>query len=68
MQTAPLEVVQKELEGFLSHADGPGLQLSVGQLASALVSRSLANPAFYASSVLVQLVRTQFLCHRYVPQ
>lgn len=68
MQTAPLEEVQKEVEGFLSRADGPDLQPSVGQLASALVSRSLANPAFYASNVLVQLVRTQFLCHRYTQQ
>lgn len=64
MQTAPLEEVQKEVEGFLSRAHGPDLQLSVGQLASALVSRSLANAAFYAPNVLVQLVRTQFLCHR----
>lgn len=66
MQTAPLEEVQKEVEGFLSRADG--LQLSAGQLASALVSRSLANPTFYPSDILVQLVRTQFLCHRYTPQ
>uniref|UniRef100_H3D9E4 Nucleolar protein 11 n=1 Tax=Tetraodon nigroviridis TaxID=99883 RepID=H3D9E4_TETNG len=67
IKTAPLEEVQKEVEGFLSRADGPDLQLSAGQLASALVSRSLANPAFYASNVLVQLVHTQFLSHSVCP-
>lgn len=64
MQTASLEEVQKEVEGFLSRAHSEDLQLAVGQLASALVSRSLANPTFYTSDALVQIVRTQFLCHR----
>lgn len=64
VQVAPLDEVQREVEGLLSRADGPDLQPSVGLLASALVSRSLANPAFYTSNILVQLVRTQFLCHR----
>uniref|UniRef100_A0A674NCT2 Nucleolar protein 11 n=1 Tax=Takifugu rubripes TaxID=31033 RepID=A0A674NCT2_TAKRU len=65
--TAPLEEVQKEVEELLSHADSQDLQFSVGHLASALVSRSLANPSFYTSDILVQLVRTQFLCHSVCP-
>uniref|UniRef100_A0A674MKZ2 Nucleolar protein 11 n=1 Tax=Takifugu rubripes TaxID=31033 RepID=A0A674MKZ2_TAKRU len=67
VQTAPLEEVQKEVEELLSHADSQDLQFSVGHLASALVSRSLANPSFYTSDILVQLVRTQFLCHSVCP-
>lgn len=68
MQTAPLEEVQKEVEGLLSRADMQDLQPSVGQLASTLVSRGLADPTFYTSSTLVQLVHTQSLCHRSVWQ
>uniref|UniRef100_A0A674MAC7 Nucleolar protein 11 n=1 Tax=Takifugu rubripes TaxID=31033 RepID=A0A674MAC7_TAKRU len=67
IKTAPLEEVQKEVEELLSHADSQDLQFSVGHLASALVSRSLANPSFYTSDILVQLVRTQFLCHSVCP-
>lgn len=68
VQTAPIKDVQKEVEGFLSRADIQDLQPAVGQLASALVSRSLADPNFYSSSTLVQLVHTQSLCHRSVSQ
>lgn len=68
MQTAPLEEVQKEVEGLLSRADMQDLQPSVGQLASTVVSRGLADPTFYTSSTLVQLVHTQSLCHRSVWQ
>lgn len=64
LQMAPVEEVQKEVEGLLSRADIQELQASLGQLASTLVSRSLADPAFYTASTLAQLVHTQSLCHR----
>ncbi|XP_068607315.1 nucleolar protein 11-like [Brachionichthys hirsutus] len=67
IKTAPVEEVQKEVEGLLSRTDLQGLQPSVGQIASTLVSRSLADPAFYTQSTLVQLVRTQSLCHSVCP-
>ncbi len=66
MQTAPVEEVQKEVEGLLSRTDMQELQPSVGQLASTLVSRSLADSAFYTPGTLAQLVHTQSLCHRSV--
>lgn len=66
MQTAPVEEVQKEVEGLLSRADIQDLQSSVSHLASTLVERSLADPAFYTPSTLAQLVHTQSLCHRSV--
>lgn len=66
MQTAPVAEIQKEVEGFLSRADLQDLQPLVGQLASTLVTRSLADPASYAPSTLAQLVHTQCLCHRSV--
>lgn len=67
IKTAPVEEVQKEVEGFLSRADLGDLQPLVGQLASTLVSRSLSDPAFYSPSTLAQLVHTQCLCHSVCP-
>lgn len=61
-----MEEVQKEVEGLLSRSDSQDMQPSVGQLASSLVARSLADPAFYTPSTLAQLVHTQCLCHRSV--
>lgn len=55
------------MEGLLSRADIQDLQPSMGQLASALVSRSLADPSFYTPSTLAQLVHTQSLCHSVCP-
>lgn len=68
IKTAPVEEVQKEVEGLFSRADIQDLQSSVGQLASSLVSRSLADPAFYTPSTLAQLVHTQCLCHSVCPE
>ncbi|KAM6940661.1 nucleolar protein 11-like [Xenentodon cancila] len=67
IKTAPVEEVQREVEGLLSRQDLQDLQPSLGQLALTLVSRSLADPAFYTSSSLAQLVRTQCLCHSVCP-
>ncbi|KAF3687466.1 Nucleolar protein 11-like [Channa argus] len=67
IKTAPVEEVQKEVEGLLSRVDTQGLQSSVGQLALALVSRSLGDPAFYTPITLSQLVHTQCLCHSLCP-
>lgn len=66
LQTAPLQEVEKAVEGLLSRSDIVDVQPLAGQLASTLVSRSLAEPMFYTSSTLVQLVHTQSLCHRSV--
>uniref|UniRef100_A0A672IIH5 Nucleolar protein 11 n=1 Tax=Salarias fasciatus TaxID=181472 RepID=A0A672IIH5_SALFA len=67
IKTAPAEEVQREVEGLLSRSDLPDLQPSVGQLAAVLVSRSLADPAFYSHSTLAQLVHTRCLCHSVCP-
>ncbi|KAG7223703.1 hypothetical protein INR49_015428 [Caranx melampygus] len=67
IKTAPVEDVQKEVEGLLSRSDVQDLQPCVGQLVSVLVSRSLADPAFYTPSTLAQLVHTQCLCHSMCP-
>ncbi|XP_059198125.1 nucleolar protein 11-like [Centropristis striata] len=67
IKTAPIEEVQKEVEGLLSRMDIQDLQTSVGQLASTLVSRSLDDPAFYTPSSLAQLVHTRCLCHSVCP-
>ncbi|XP_075946449.1 nucleolar protein 11-like [Anarhichas minor] len=67
IKTAPVEEVQREVEVLLSRTDIQGLHPSVGQLASALVSRSLADPAFYTPGSLVQLVHTRCLCHSVCP-
>uniref|UniRef100_A0A7N6BXS5 Nucleolar protein 11 n=1 Tax=Anabas testudineus TaxID=64144 RepID=A0A7N6BXS5_ANATE len=62
-----VEEVQKEVEGLLSRVDIQVLQPSVGQLAATLVSRSLADPAFYTPTTLAQIVHTQCLCHSVCP-
>ncbi|XP_031145394.1 nucleolar protein 11-like [Sander lucioperca] len=67
IKTAPVEEVQKEVEVLLSRMDVQGLQPSVGQLASTLVSRSLDDPTFYTPSSLAQLVHTRCLCHSVCP-
>uniref|UniRef100_A0A8C6NL26 Nucleolar protein 11 n=1 Tax=Nothobranchius furzeri TaxID=105023 RepID=A0A8C6NL26_NOTFU len=67
LQTASAEEVKKEVEGLLTRQDVQDLQLSLGQLAVTLVSRSLAEPAFYTPSTLQQLVHTQCLCHSICP-
>ncbi|XP_029362913.1 nucleolar protein 11-like [Echeneis naucrates] len=67
IKTAPIEAVQKEVEGLLSRSDIQDLQPCVGQLVSILVSRSLADPSFYIPSTLAQLVHTQCLCHSACP-
>ncbi|XP_026215240.1 nucleolar protein 11-like [Anabas testudineus] len=67
IKTASVEEVQKEVEGLLSRVDIQVLQPSVGQLAATLVSRSLADPAFYTPTTLAQIVHTQCLCHSVCP-
>ncbi|XP_041837977.1 nucleolar protein 11-like [Melanotaenia boesemani] len=67
IKTAPQEDVQGEVEGLLFRHDVKDLQPLLGQLASSLVSRSLADPAFYSPSTLAQLVHTKCLCHSVCP-
>ncbi|KAM9857535.1 nucleolar protein 11-like [Aulostomus maculatus] len=67
VKTAPVEEIQKEVESLFSRSDIQDLQPSVGRLASSLVSRSLADPAFYTPSTLAQLVNTHCLCHSVCP-
>ncbi|KAK5866161.1 hypothetical protein PBY51_020371 [Eleginops maclovinus] len=67
IKTASVAEVQKEVEVLLSRTDIQDLQPSLGQLASALVSRSLDEAAFYTPSSLVQLVHTRCLCHSMCP-
>ncbi|KAJ8363550.1 hypothetical protein SKAU_G00123810 [Synaphobranchus kaupii] len=65
--TAPEEEVQREVEMYLATAAPPGLQLTVGRVASQLVARSQSEPTFYPHSALVQLVHTHCLCHSVCP-
>ncbi|XP_062402434.1 nucleolar protein 11-like [Sardina pilchardus] len=67
IKTGSEEEVQKAVASFISKSELPALQLAVGNLASALVARSLAEPSYYPHSVLVQLVHTQCLCHSVCP-
>ncbi|XP_037112819.1 nucleolar protein 11-like [Syngnathus acus] len=67
IKTASVEEVQKIVHRLLSRAAIQDLNQSVGQLASSLVSRSLADAAFYTPSTLAQLVHSQFLCHSMCP-
>ncbi|XP_038142419.1 nucleolar protein 11-like [Cyprinodon tularosa] len=67
IKTAPAEEVQKEVESLLSRQELQDLQPSLGQLALSLVSRSMADPAFYSSGALTQLVHTQCLSHSVCP-
>ena len=66
MQTAAVEVVQREVEALLSRADPQDLQPWLGQLACSLASRSSTDPSFYPASALAALVRSGCLCHRSV--
>ncbi|XP_063050868.1 nucleolar protein 11-like [Engraulis encrasicolus] len=68
IKTAPEEEVLKGVASFLSKSELPCLQLCVGSLARALVTRCLAEPAFYPHKALVQLVHTQCLCHSGCPE
>ncbi|XP_019732124.1 nucleolar protein 11-like isoform X3 [Hippocampus comes] len=67
IKTAPVEEVQKGVEGLFSRTDIQDLNQSVGPLASTLVSRSLADTAFYSPITLAQLVHTHSLCHSVCP-
>ncbi|XP_077575986.1 nucleolar protein 11-like [Stigmatopora nigra] len=67
-KTASIGEVQKKVEELFSRNEIKDLNQSVGQLASVLVSRSLADAAFYPSSTLAQLVNTQSLCHSVCPE
>ncbi|KAF3852047.1 hypothetical protein F7725_005402 [Dissostichus mawsoni] len=67
IKTASVAEVQTEVEGLLSRTDVQDLQPSLGQLAAALVSRSLGEEAFYTPSILAQLVQTRCLCHSMCP-
>lgn len=49
---------------LLSRSDPADLQPLAGMLACNLVTRSLAEPAFDISSMLVQLVQSRNLSHR----
>ncbi|XP_014822588.1 PREDICTED: nucleolar protein 11 [Poecilia mexicana] len=67
IKMASVEEVEKEVQGLLSGQDPNDPQPSLGQLAMALVSRSLADPKFYSSRALTQLVPTRCLSHSVCP-
>uniref|UniRef100_A0A3B5R8L7 Nucleolar protein 11 n=1 Tax=Xiphophorus maculatus TaxID=8083 RepID=A0A3B5R8L7_XIPMA len=67
IKTAPVEEVEKEVQELLSRQDPKDPQPSLGQLALALVSRSLADPKFYSSRALTQLVPIRCLSHSVCP-
>ncbi|XP_072319203.1 nucleolar protein 11-like [Eucyclogobius newberryi] len=67
IKTEPVEKVQQEVQAFIAKSDTHDLQLIVGRLASALVSRSLTDLSFYTGGVLSQLVQSRTLCHSICP-
>ncbi|XP_054634305.1 nucleolar protein 11-like [Dunckerocampus dactyliophorus] len=67
IKTTPIDKVQKEVEGLFSRTDTQDVNQWVGQLASLLVSRSMADPSFYTPTTLAQLVHTQCVCHSVCP-
>lgn len=67
IKTESVEKVQQEVEDLIARSDNHDLQLVVGQLASALVSRSFADVSFYAGGLLSQLIQTRTLCHSICP-
>uniref|UniRef100_A0A3B3ZD70 Nucleolar protein 11 n=1 Tax=Periophthalmus magnuspinnatus TaxID=409849 RepID=A0A3B3ZD70_9GOBI len=67
LQTEPVEKVQQEVGAFISSSNTTDLQLVAGRLASALVSRSLADLTFYTGGLLSQLVQSRNLCYSICP-
>ncbi|XP_061888843.1 nucleolar protein 11-like [Entelurus aequoreus] len=65
--TTSADKVQKEVEDLFCRTDTQDLHQWVGQLASALVCRSMADTAFYTPTTLAQLVQTRHLCHSVCP-
>ncbi|XP_054834404.1 nucleolar protein 11 [Eublepharis macularius] len=60
-------IIEEKLLKFLSSAQIPDFQASVGNIIAALMSRCEAEPAFYPSSCLVQLVQTKGLSYSICP-
>ncbi|KAJ0033153.1 hypothetical protein NQD34_000260 [Periophthalmus magnuspinnatus] len=67
IKTEPVEKVQQEVGAFISSSNTTDLQLVAGRLASALVSRSLADLTFYTGGLLSQLVQSRNLCYSICP-
>lgn len=64
-QTETLEVVQVVVGEFICRASQTDLQLAAGRIALELVSRSQTDGNFYPNSAFLQLLKTQYLCHRF---
>ncbi|XP_072539523.1 nucleolar protein 11-like isoform X2 [Salminus brasiliensis] len=67
IKAGSVEEVQKEVDAFLCGSEQAELQVAAGRLASELVSRCQADPAFYPQAALAQLVETHYLCHSVCP-
>nr|XP_057946739.1 nucleolar protein 11-like [Doryrhamphus excisus] len=67
IKTKRMDEVEKEVEGLLTRTDTQDMHQWVGQLASSLVSRSMADPAFYTPTTLAQLVHTRCVCYSVCP-
>ncbi|XP_060108921.1 nucleolar protein 11 [Heteronotia binoei] len=60
-------VIEEKLMNFLSSAQIPDFQVSVGNIILALINRCEAEPAFYPSNCLVQLAQMQGLSYSMCP-
>nr|XP_056722872.1 nucleolar protein 11 [Euleptes europaea] len=61
------DVIEEKLMNFLSSAQIPDFQVSIGNILLALMNRCEAEPAFYPSNCLVQLAQMQGLSYSICP-
>ncbi|XP_038613306.1 nucleolar protein 11 [Tachyglossus aculeatus] len=59
--------IEEQVPKFLSNTQTPDFQISVGQIATGIVSRCKVESTFYPQKSLVQLVRTQALSYSLCP-
>lgn len=64
-QTGIVEEVQVVVGEFICRASQTDIQLAAGRIALELVSRSQTDGNFYPHSAFLQLLKTQYLCHRF---
>nr|XP_060619068.1 nucleolar protein 11 [Anolis sagrei ordinatus] len=67
IKDASQNIIENKVMAFLSSAQTPEFQASIGYVVSALVNRCKAEPSFFPRDCLVQLVQTQGLSYSLCP-
>ncbi|KAJ7317995.1 hypothetical protein JRQ81_004157 [Phrynocephalus forsythii] len=67
IKDSPQSIIEEKVSVFLSSAQMPDFQVSVGHVVSALVNRCKAELSFYPRDCLVQLIQTQGLSYSLCP-